>query len=204
MIVSRCFIISKGQLGVHMDQGFKKKIRGLSKVLRYVAVLALFLLPIGNAGYWITNGYPFLGNVEWNMVPKITDVPIPALSDMSSEMKFFGFLVNLIPNAFAMLALFYLAKLFRLYEELEVFSAKSVKCIRHLGYVLLIGQLAHPIYYGLITLTVTIANPPGKRMISLALGTEEIKLMAIAAFVILISWIMDIGRKLQEEQEATV
>jgi len=182
----------------------EKKIKRLSSILRYAALVLMCLLPIANAGFWITDGYPFFGGIEWNMIPKITEVAIPAIADMTPTMKFFGFLANLIPTGIAMVALGYLAKLFRLYEELEIFSERSVQCIRHLGYLLLLGQLLHPIYSALITLTVTISNPVGQRLIAIAFGTEEMKIVAIALIVILISWIMDIGRKLQEEQAATV
>ena len=183
----------------------RAKIRTLSKALRYVSYFLLILAPLFNIGYWMTNGYEFLG-AEWasavQMFPQISEAK--PLTQLSSEIKFLALLVNFIPFGIFMLAMVFLSKLFKLYEEFKIFSAGSVRCIRNLGMTLLIGQLLHPIYYGLFTLTMTISNPPGHRMIAIAYGSDQFLLLMIAAIIILVSWIMDEGRKLEEEQAATV
>jgi hypothetical protein len=184
----------------------KEKIRTLSKALRYVSYFLLILAPLFNIGYWVTNGYEFLG-AEWSsafqmMFPKISEAQ--PLAQLSSELKFLALLVTFIPFGIFMLAVMFLGKLFKLYEEFKIFSAAAVRCIRSLGITLLIGQLLHPIYYGLFTLTMTISNPPGHRSIGISYGSDQFLLLMIAAIIILISWIMDEGRKLEEEQTATV
>lgn len=183
------------------------KIKRLSKILRIATLAVLALLPVWQAGYWITDGYPFLSFLGFDLSDKISQLgsaPIPALAEMKDHIKFLGFLVDLIPTAITMISLAYLAKLFKLYEELSIFSQKSVQCIRHSGYALLINQLVHPIYIGLMTFTLTFSNPPGQRNITISIGSEEIKFIGIALFIILISWIMEIGCALQEEQANTI
>lgn len=181
------------------------KIRTLSRILKIAFLFAAFSLPIITAGAWITDGYPFLKPIiEWTIVPEIAGPIIKPLSEMASSTKFIGFLISLIPVAFQTVALALLVRLFGLFERFEFFSQESVTCIRKLGFCLLIGQLVYPFYIALITLALTINNAPGERYISAAFGTEQMNLVVIATIIILISWVMNEGRKLQEEQAATI
>ncbi len=182
-----------------------KNIRLLSRILKCLFLSAAFALPIITAGAWISDGYSFLKPwVEWSIYPEISQATIKPLSEMAASTKLLGFLASLIPVAFQTVALALLAKLFGLYERLEFFSKESVTCIRKLGFCLLIGQLVYPFYLALLSLALTISNPPGQRMISAAFGTEQLNLVVIATIIILISWVMNEGRKLQEEQAATI
>ena len=182
-----------------------KKIRTLSSVLKIVFLFAAFSLPIITAGAWITDGYPFLNPViHWSIIPEITSAVIKPLAEMAASTKFVGFLISLIPVAFQTAALALLVKLFGLFERFEFFSQECVTCIRKLGFCLLIGQLVYPFYIALLTLALTINNAPGERNISVAFGTEQMNLVVIATIIILVSWIMNEGRKLQEEQAATI
>ena len=47
-------------------------------------------------------------------------------------------------------------------------------------------------------------NPPGQRIITLSLSSSDIAIGIIGMIVVLISWIMDAGREIMEEQELTV
>lgn len=181
-----------------------KKISRLSRILKWATLIVLCGMPIFNAGYWITSGYPFLEPwYQINIVPKFS--LMPSLADMSALNKFCGFLVTLIPTGVSMIALGFLAKLFRLYEQLEIFSRENVQCLRRLGFTLLIGQAVYSfVYFPLISLALTISNPPGQRHISITVGDQQLAMAAIGLAIILISWIMEEGRKLQEEQAATV
>jgi uncharacterized membrane protein HdeD (DUF308 family) len=80
-----------------------------------------------------------------------------------------------------------LNKLFRLYERGIFFSAKNVFYIRFLGYYLMIDWL--------VTLLLEFQSHETQIYF-----TELI----VGLIVIFIAWIMDEGRKIQEEQELTV
>lgn len=183
----------------------KRKIQNLSRILKIVVFTAACLLPVFNAGYWITNGYPFLKPMfEWDIVPKFFHVPVKPLAEMDGITKFWGFLTTLIPTAINMLALLFFAKLFDLFQQFEIFSEKSIQCIRRAGFCLILNQAIYPIYCGLISLILTFSNRPGERTITISVGLEQLNLLLIGAMIILVSWIMDEARKLQEEQLATI
>lgn len=83
-----------------------------------------------------------------------------------------------------------LNNLFRLYERSIFFSAKNVNYIRFLGCYLMIDWLA-----GYLT-----QSSPHERGAVTVTFTE----LFIGFLVIFIAWVMDEGRKIQEEQELTV
>ena len=77
--------------------------------------------------------------------------------------------------------------LFRLYFKGILFSAANTLCIRLLGYALILGSVAD----------YQMQNYVG----DMAWSTTPV---FIGLLIIFISWIMDEGRKIQEEQELTV
>jgi hypothetical protein len=106
--------------------------------------------------------------------------------------------------AIALFILSMLIKLFSLYAKGEIFSLNNVRYIKNIGYALLIGQIVHPIYQGLMGLVLTWHNPPGHRFASVTFDQVNLGILLVALLVILISWIMAEGCKLQEEQKLVI
>lgn len=181
------------------------KIKRVSRILRFLTILYLCFAPISTAIFWICNGEPIHPMLNINIWPEglIADELLKPIAQLSLSTKILAFLVSLIPNVFSVLALYYLARLFHCFESLEFFSQNTVNALRKIGFSLLAGQLIYPFYTALLSLTLTISNPPGERLIASAFGTTEFNWTAMSIVIILASWIMDEGRKLQEEQAAT-
>jgi hypothetical protein len=115
-----------------------------------------------------------------------------------------GFSLSLIPAGIEMLVLYFLSKLFRLYETGEIFSINNVRYIRNVGYALLAGQVFYPVYEGLMGIILTMNNPSGHRFAKVSFTQTNVGILLVALLVILISWIMAEGCKLREEQQLTV
>ena len=106
-----------------------------------------------------------------------------------------------------------LARLFRHYERGRIFAAETICCIKTLGLLLVIGWLL-----GLAAeMMPDPALPPGAvvggtvsqvyqmNFFSFDFGTGvNLGQFFIGIIIVLIAWIMDEGRKIQEEQELTV
>jgi len=182
----------------------KSKIFKLSRFLKTASLAIVFALPLFTAGWWITNGYTFMGDFASCLQPFPSMKGMKPVAELSAFLKLCGFFTTMIPTAFNMLTFFFLARLFKLYETFEFFSFRCVRCIRNLGITILTCQIVYPFYFALLSLALTISNPPGERMIAVSLGSEQIYLMIVAGAIILASWIMDEGRKLQEEQESVI
>jgi len=160
---------------------------------------------------------PILQAIGWSYAPGVLNFRLGVI-DMIPEMyrshimvnafgldtKMLGFLVSMVPISINLLVLYFLIKLFKLYEQGEIFSLINVGYLRKIGYALLIGQLINPVYEFVMGAVLTWHNPPGHGIAMITIGTTNLGIVLMALLVILISWIMAEGCKLREEQQLTV
>lgn len=183
------------------------KIKSVSLFFRVVFQGLFVLIPLVFAIGWSIAPDPLIspGHIfSMNVIPREYNGRI--FHVLTSSEKFLGFIFNCIPMAVYLFILYSLIKLFRLYEQGEIFSLKNVKNIRNVGYGLLIGQLIYPFYSVIMGLVLTLGNPKGQhlRYIAITLDQTNIGILLTGLLVILISWIMAEGCKLQEEQQLTI
>ena len=124
--------------------------------------------------------------------------------NLTEIQRFLGFLINLLPLAFSIGALGYLAKLFGAFEKLELFERKNVQILKRAGWMLVWGQIIHPFYVAMLSLALTYHNPPGQRCISVGIEHHQIEILLIGLSILLASWIFAEAVKTHEEQTGTV
>jgi len=181
------------------------KIKNVSLFFRLVFQIILIALPVLLIMSWVYAPDELImlaGMIKLNAIPTAYSKSI--LHALTIEEKSIGFLVSTVPILVEMFILYSLIKLFRLYENGEIFSIKNVKHIRNIGCALLIGQLIEPIYQSVMGLVLTLNNPPHHRYAAITLDQTNVGILLIALMVILISWIMAEGCKLREEQQLTI
>ena len=182
-----------------------ERIKRLSRRLKVFFIIVIVLLPCIQAVGWAyfnpqsaTTLNHALDPTRYNMSPENIKAPLTPAS------RLVGFIAGMIPTGLNMLALFYLVRLFGLYAQGLIFTRDNVRYIRLTGYVLLIRQAAHPVHQTLETIALTINNPPGQRMIQIGLTDDNLSQIVVALIIILVSWIMDEGRKLKEEEALVI
>jgi len=181
-----------------------KNIVRVSCILKWVAIVICIGLPIVEAGYWITEGYPFLSPCfAFDPLPSF-DGHTPAWEQLTSVQKLLGFGANLLPLAFSVLSLFYLARIFEAFQQLQFFQRSNAALLKRSAMALLTGQLIYPVYIGLLSLALTFNNPVGERTLHIGFGSNQLKMMAVAFAILLVSWILEEGCKLYEENAATI
>lgn len=114
------------------------------------------------------------------------------------------FLAAMVPATAFMITLLRLRDLFALYKTGSIFSLANVVCFRSLSRALLWWAAAAILYTPLHGLTVSAANPPGRHILALGIGTNELALFFVAAIAVVISRVMDEARRLDEECALTV
>lgn len=109
-----------------------------------------------------------------------------------------------------------LAQLFQLYERGLIFAAETIRCIKILGAICLCGWLTiTALHFVPRTETPPPTPPPGAKIVKVErhsfgflyfnFGSGiDFGLLFVGASVVVAAWIMDEGRKIQEEQELTV
>jgi len=122
-------------------------------------------------------------------------------SPLTINTRIAGFFVSLLPLIFQLLVLYSLIKLFQLYEELKFFTLDNVRYIRNAGYALLLHQITLPLSYFVMGFVLTSINPPGLHYAMIELTDKNFMGILTALIIILISWIMAEGCKMQIEHE---
>ena len=121
---------------------------------------------------------------------------------LSWSIGFVGAVLGLTPFFFGLLIL---KRLFQNYRKGHIFSSENVQKYKYLGWLCFLdGLLIKPISDMLIILMATLSNPPGHRYISLNFGTPNLEVLFWGMLVIVISWIMAEGYKLQKDQDLTI
>ncbi len=148
-------------------------------------------------------GWIYAPMVSWfNVIPAVYQLNITDNLDLNTKIA--GFVVTMVPTMVKLMVLYYLIKLFLLYEHCEFFSANNVYYIRNTGYALLLEQITKPIFDFILGFVLTSGNPPGFRYATIIITGTNLGLMLTALVIILISWIMIEGAKLHAEQQLTI
>jgi hypothetical protein len=171
-----------------------KRIEVISRIVRYVA-LALLVL---SAGYWLLS-------LIWLS---------PAWVKQNPLQTGLGFLMQLV------LWTWYwkLAKLFHLYQRGLVFAHEAIRCIKVLGLLCVINWFVTSAWHGTyylfpaphqpilpVGVIGTIHQSPViVGFFSFSIGGINVGMLLAGIIIVIIAWIMDEGRKIQEEQELTV
>ena len=122
--------------------------------------------------------------------------------ESSSPMK--AFAISGVTNLIWSVGFWLCGKLFMYYARGDLFSPKIVSCIRQIGWVGIIKGILSGI--SMFVLMHSSPAPPSVGLIMAAPMSLLTMLLGIAPGIALIcvAWIMDEGRKIQEEQELTV
>jgi len=175
-----------------------KRIRVISSLGGHISTVLIFLVPIMSALFWI-----FFNKLYPNMRALGIEVYLLSMlqQDLSAMARFMGFIVSLFPNIVMIYGIIKLRRLFSLYENEIIFSKDNVKCFRGMGWALIGLFIANKISDTLLSAVYTFENPPGQRAIALWFSSGDFTPLVLGMVVLFISWAMDEGRRIKEEQE---
>jgi len=167
-------------------------------------MIALIILPLSQIICWTYFNEIYSSQSMPFNPAHISLEKLPIIVPLIPKVKFLGFLASMIPTGIAMAIVIILIKLFGLYRDAKIFSSRNVRCIKHIGYLIIIGQLITPFYEALMTLILTMNNPVGERMIRVSFTGMNLFTIVFGLMIILIAWVMDEGRKIKQEMAYTV
>ena len=175
-----------------------QRIKTVSRIVKY-ATLGLFVLSIG--------GFLLIGLPTWHL-ETFKNYPV-------------WFVLVSLPQAVSWVWYWMLARLFDFYERGLIFASETIRCIRTLGVLCVLEWLLINIQY-FISDHHSMPNPSVAAaphisisalaplelfkvgFFSFSIGPVKFGLLLAGIIIVIIAWIMDEGRKIQEEQELTV
>ena len=190
-----------------MDQRLNQ-IKLVSRVSKFIALGFLTFL----VGVWLTVVFSNLPNPS--VLFGFSKVSYQVVIQSHDEWAFWRFGLGFCFQAALGLWYWKLSRLFRFYEQGMIFSVEPISCIKMLGALFCVG--------GVLNTALQMLPPPAPQTLPTGVtmgpihvyhlnffqcdfGTGiDFGLLLAGATIVLIAWIMDEGRKIQEEQELTI
>lgn len=168
------------------------KIRRTSSMMRALANILMVFIPLGCVAYWAS-----FNSVGWPMPNALAGL---IQKPCDSRMLFTGFIVSCLPCGLLLYAVYQLRQLFGLYRDGQVFTSKNCKYLRHLGYAMLAWLPIGLLFDTMLSVAVTLQNPPGQHYLSVSLHTMDVVVFMIGAVFVVLAWVMGEGARIAEEQ----
>ena len=172
------------------------RIRRISGSFQQLFGLLLYLVPISTVAFWLA--FNHLPQSFKNELPVVVSQSLP----VSSLLLAIG--VSAIPTGIIMLAFIHLRRLFALYREGIIFSIANADCYRSLGSTLIYWAFSKLAFVPLISVVLTLNNPPGEKTLVLSIGSADLGNILLGCLVLIISWVMHEASVLEEESQFTV
>ncbi len=177
------------------------KIQRMSIFLKYAFVIILVLIPVFEILGWIW----FEGDPEAFFIPEfMLEVDPEYYGQLTVFQRTLGLIVSTPYNLLGMYCFWQLVKLFTLYSRGLIFTVENSACYRRAAWALLIGEVACPLTQAAVAYITTMNNAVGDRLIMISIEDANLGNIVIACVILAISWVMDEGRKLQDEAELTI
>jgi hypothetical protein len=188
---------SEGDKAVKQSSVNTVRLQFVSRRFRILFQVLMILVPLINGVFWLAaNHLPDV--VQRECLPYADIFPLPWTTLLM------GFVVTMLPVGVGMYGIYCLTRLFSLYEKGKIFLAGNVYWYKRLSLVLLWSCGAGIICRCLLSIVLSLHNPPGQRKIALSLSSDDVNLLLLGGILAVIAWVMDEGRKLQEEADLTV
>lgn len=174
-----------------------ERVRRVSHLMRLTCSLAIFAIPLGLAGLWATFDLWAASHPElMHLGPLQAPMPVPVLLA--------GFLISMIPGSIALFALWRLRRLFGLYARGQIFTRSNVRCLRDFALAVILSAAIKPVTGALLSVVLTLPNPPGQRQLAIQFGSSEITTLFVGCVFLTIAWVMDAGREMAEDNAQIV
>ncbi|HET6420174.1 MAG TPA: DUF2975 domain-containing protein [Geobacteraceae bacterium] len=170
-----------------------QRITSVSRKLRLACIWLIVSLPVLCAVFWV-----FFNRI-YAMAPMIP-LPVRVDHDIPAVSRMLAFLCDMVPLSALIFALLKLKNLFYLYERGCIFTESNVDCYRALGRTLMVWVACDIVNRTLLGIVLTLDNPPGKRLLVIGLDGGDFTGIFVGIAVLIVSWVMDEARKMQEEQ----
>ena len=118
--------------------------------------------------------------------------------------RLLGFLISMIPASLLLYGLWHLREAFERFGRGEFFTPETIACIRTFALMLALQALARPIATALLSVVLTIPNPPGERALAISIGSGELEILFVGAVFFAIAHLMAEGRRLADDNAQIV
>jgi hypothetical protein len=177
------------------------KIKRVARRFRILFQVLFYLAPIAVVWFWLSvhTSFDIFSNVgvgaqffTW----KVT---------LNGTTRFLAIIVSIVPMSISMYAMHQLVKIFRHYEQGDVFSVENANRYQKLAYALFAWVIGGLFYSMVMSFVMTFQNTGFKqKVVAVSFGSYDLMALITGGIVLLIAWVMKEAQKISEDQSLTV
>jgi len=144
----------------------------------------------------------FLINIDWLMNIAKTNLRLPihwSTVQLWQWYTLWGLTVAFM--SIGSFALYFLHLAFKKISTGELFNLTNSLNLRMFAILLFAQTVAKPIYFGLVSVFLSLNHPKGEKLLSISLGSQEIIMLGSAMIFWVVSDVLVTGSKLQAENQ---
>ena len=172
--------------------------------LHRIAAIMCFAIAIGGALAEVVLAWVWLypDYVKAYVVPHLGIAGVPIALDFGA--RILGFLVSMIPLSILFFALHQAYELFDGLRLGNIFTGEAPYRLRRIGLSMLALAALRPITSTLLGPVLTASNPPGQRMLSLGLSTDDYMIGLFGGLILAIAHVMVEAARLADDNRQIV
>ena len=164
-----------------------------SRRLTLLCTVVLVALPPLYVAYWLAFNHLTPDMTE----PALAQLPVDGPLDLGQRLMVLA--VTALPVAAMWGGVRALRTLFRRYAEGLVFSAESADCLRRFGFYCVAYAGASILTVPLLSLGLTLGNPPGQRLLSIGLEGSDLTALFLGAIIAVVARVLGEAARLNDD-----
>lgn len=171
--------------------------KNFSHIVALACLVTLILTPIA-AVYFLTDINAFANLAQRNLA-------LPIQWQSVTDTQWYGmWLLTGLYLSIGLCSLYFLRKAFVNFAKGEFFSQSNSRNLRLFSILLFIQAAAKPVHFALSSILLSYNHPPGQKMLSIAFGSHEIKVIVLAMILWVISDLLIKGGEIENENRQFV
>jgi len=166
--------------------------RYFSRLIAWGCLAVLVLAPVV-ASFFLINIDAFA-----TLTRRVLDLPIQWQS-VTTAQWYSLWLLTVLYLTIGLGGLYFLRRAFTNFAKGELFNDNNSHDLRLFSIFLFAQALAKPLHFALASMLLSLNHPPGQKMLSISLGSGEVKVVSLAMILWVMSDLLIKGNKLESE-----
>jgi len=144
----------------------------------------------------------FLINIELFSAMARSNLGLPIQWQTVSDIQWYSlWLLTTLYVATGLAGLYFLRRAFSNFAKGQLFNHSNSRNLRLFSILLFAQALAKPLHFSISSMLLSMNHPAGQKMLSVSLGSDEVKVIALAMILWVMSDLLVKGSKLESENK---
>ncbi len=144
----------------------------------------------------------FLINIELFSAMARSNLGLPIQWQTVSDTQWYSlWLLTALYVATGLAGLYFLRRAFSNFAKGQLFNHSNSRNLRLFSILLFAQALAKPLHFSISSMLLSMNHPAGQKMLSVSLGSDEVKVIALAMILWVMSDLLVKGSKLESENK---